>query len=58
MKVGDDGYLEIETGRPLRRQQVIPRDAKPQHGLDSESVGSGRSAEGAKPGNEAKEMTA
>ena len=41
MKVGDHGYLQIEIGRPLRRQEVIPRDAEPQHGLDSEAVSSG-----------------
>jgi len=32
MKVGDDGYLELETGGPLRRRDVIPRNAKPQQG--------------------------
>jgi len=37
VKVGDDGYLQIETDRPLRRQQVIPRDAEPQYGLDAEA---------------------
>src|SRR5258706_15993312 len=58
VKIGDNGYLEIETGRPLRRQQAIPREAEPQHGLVAEAIGRGRSAEGAKPGNKAKEMTA
>jgi hypothetical protein len=38
MKVGDHGNLEIEIGWPLRRQQVIPRNAKPQHGLDAEPI--------------------
>ena len=38
MKVGDDGDLELEIGGPLRRQDVIARDAKPQHRLDAEPV--------------------
>ena len=33
VKVGDDGYPELEIGGPLRRLDVIARNAKPQHGL-------------------------
>ena len=38
MKIGDDGDLELEIGGPLRRQDIIPRDPKPQHRLNADSV--------------------
>jgi hypothetical protein len=38
MKIGDDGDLELETGGPLRRQNIIPRDPKPQHRLNADPV--------------------
>ncbi len=56
MKVGDDGDLELEIRRPLRRHQMIARDAKPQHGL-AEPVSRGRDAERAETADEPKELT-
>ena len=38
MKIGDHRDLELEIGRPLRRLDIVARDAKPQHGLDAEPV--------------------
>jgi hypothetical protein len=32
VEIGDDGDLELEIGGPLRRQQVVAGDAKPQRG--------------------------
>ena len=57
MEIGDDGDLELKIAGPLRRLNMIARDAKPQHGL-AEPIGRGRQAGGAESGNEAKEMTA
>jgi hypothetical protein len=58
MKIGDDGYLELEIGGPLRRQQAIARDPKPQHRLDAEPIGSRRRAERADASNETQKMAA
>ena len=49
MKVGDGGDLELEIGGPLRRQDIIARDAKPQRGL-GEAIGGGRTAGDAEAG--------
>ena len=47
VNICDGGDLELETGGPLRRLQIIARHAKPQQRLDAESVSGGRGAEGA-----------
>ena len=51
MKVGDDGDLEPETGRPLRRQDIVPRDTKPQRGL-AKSISDGGNTGCAEAGDE------
>ena len=58
MEIGDDGDLERKIRRPLRRRDVIARDAKPQHRFDAEPVGCGRNTECAQSGDEMKEVTA
>ena len=41
MKIGNRGDLELETSGPLRRGNIVARDAKPQHRLDAEPIGRG-----------------
>ena len=41
MQVGDDRDLERKISRPLRRGNIVARDAKPQHRLDAEPIGRG-----------------
>jgi len=41
VKVGDGGDLELETGGPSRRPDMVARDAKAQRGLDTKSIGDG-----------------
>jgi hypothetical protein len=57
MKIGYDGDLELKIGRPLRGKDIVPRNAKPQQRLDTDSIGRTRSAEGAESGDETKELT-
>src|SRR3981189_2579098 len=58
MKIGDRGDLELETGGPLRRGNAVARDAKPQHGLDAETIAGGRNTGGAEAGYEAQKLAA
>ena len=50
--VGDGGDLQLEIGGPLRRRDLIARDAEPQHRLDAEAIGRGGEARGAEAGDE------
>ena len=53
MKVGDCRDLELQPGGPSRRRNVIPRDAKLQHGF-AEPVSRGRDAKRAQPTDDLK----
>jgi hypothetical protein len=57
MDVGDDGDLETEVGRPLRRPKIVADDAEPQQGLDADPVESGSRAEGSGSTEETNELT-
>ena len=49
MQVGDDGDLQLEAGRPLRRRRIVARDAQPHQRLDAKTIGRGGDAERAEP---------
>src|SRR6266436_6605050 len=58
MEIGDGRDRELKIRRPMRWPNMVARDAKPKQRLDAETIGGGREAGGAKPGNETKETTA
>ena len=57
MNIGDDGDLEFQIRRPLRRRNLIARDLKLQLGF-AETIGGRRNAGNAETGKCTQEVTA